>query len=89
MSHRSFASLRDAHESSSSDSKGFAKFLAGKKADWRGERKVEEPTNHQPVVELGESKEVERSGGGLWKRFVLYADGKGLGIVDDAVEVSG
>jgi hypothetical protein len=84
---RSFASLRDAQDSSSTDQKGFAKFLAAKKADWRGDRKPDEATAATPKIELGEGKEVERDGGGRWRHFVLLASGLGVGLVDDAVEV--
>jgi hypothetical protein len=86
-SHRSFASLRETQESSSSDSKGFAKFLAGKKADWRGGQKVDEVPAPQPKAELGEGKEVERNGKGIWTRFILHANGGGVAMADDAVEV--
>lgn len=85
--HQSFASLRDAQTKTPTEEKGFAKFLAAKKADWRGERKVDEPATPSAGIELGPGREVERDGGGLWSRFDLLENGEGLGLVDDAVEV--
>jgi hypothetical protein len=85
--HQSFTSLRDAQAHTPSEEKGFAKFLAAKKADWRGERKVDEAPTSQAGLELGPGKEVERNGGGRWRHFELHENGEGLGVVDDAVEV--
>ena len=85
--HQSFASLRDAQVQTPTEEKGFAKFLAAKKADWRGERKTEEAPVSQAGVELGPGTEVERNGGGGWRRSELDDNGEGLGLVDDAVEV--
>lgn len=85
--HQSFASLRDAQGQTPTEEKGFAKFLAAKKADWRGERKAEETQVSQTGVELGPGTEVERNGGGGWRRFELRDNGEGMGLVDDAVEV--
>lgn len=85
--HQSLASLRDAHDQSSSDQKGFAKFLAAKKADWRGERKIEDVPTPQAGVELGPGTEVERTGGGRWTHFEIHENGEGVGLVDDAIEV--
>jgi hypothetical protein len=86
--HQSFASLRDAQAHTPTEEKGFAKFLASKKADWRGERKAEDAPVSQAGVELGPGTEVERNGGGRWRWFEIHENGEGLGLVDDAVEVS-
>jgi hypothetical protein len=85
--HQSFASLRDAQVQTPTEEKGFAKYLAAKKADWRGERKAEDVPVSQAWVELGPGSEVERNGGGGWRRFEIHDNGEALGLVDDAVEV--
>lgn len=87
-SSRSVASLRDAQPASSSEHKSFAKFLAAKKADWRGEKADKEEPKDTSTVQLGEGREVERGGGGSWDRIMLRSNGEGLGIVKDAIDVS-
>lgn len=84
---RSFASLRDATESNPTEQQGFAKFLAAKKADWRGEKKAAEVVPEQARVQLGPGKEVVRDGAGHWRKVILHRDAMGIGLVDDAIEV--
>lgn len=85
---RSVASLRDAQPPPSSDHNSFAKFLAAKKADWRGDKIQVEGEEPVDSIRLGEGREVERNGGGSWDRIVLEANGSGVGIAGDAVDVS-
>lgn len=47
----------------------------------------EEPKD-TTTVQVGEGREVERDGGGSWDRIVLRSNGDGLGVVNDAVDVS-
>lgn len=86
---RSISSLRDTQSSSGGDHKSFAKFLAAKRADWRGNKpeETDDRVAHDPI-QLGEAREVERDGGGSWDRIVLRPNGDGVGIVNDAVDVS-
>jgi hypothetical protein len=85
---RSFASLRDAAEASSTEQQGFAKYLAAKKADWRGEKKIAEVVHEQARVQLGPGQEVQRDGARSWRKLVVQSDGSGIGLIDDAMEVS-
>jgi hypothetical protein len=77
----SFASLRDV-EPSREKERGFAKFLAGRR------NKGVEEKEKEDKVGLGEGKEVERDGGGLWSKIKLEPNGAGLGMARDAVDVS-
>ncbi|KAK8849511.1 hypothetical protein IAR55_004845 [Kwoniella newhampshirensis] len=66
--------------------KGFAKFLAVKRADWGKKAKEEEKAEDiQPGI--GGGKEVERDGYGHWKRMRLLASGEGVGWADDGVDL--
>jgi hypothetical protein len=85
---RSFASLREASENPATEQQGFAKFLAAKKADWRGDKKPNEEVAQLPRVQLGPGKEVPREGSTPWRRLILDSEGSGVGLIDDAVEVS-
>lgn len=87
-SSRSVASLRDAQSSSPAEHKSFAKFLAAKKADWRGEKPEKEGPKDANTLQVGEGREVERDGGGSWDRIVLQPNGDGVGVVNDAIDVS-
>ena len=40
------------------------------------------------MVQLGEGREVERDGGGSWDRVVMRSSGEGVGVVNDAIDVS-
>jgi hypothetical protein len=86
-SSRSVTSLRDAQSASPSERRSFAKFLAAKKADWRGETADKEQPKDTNAIQLGEGREVQRDGGGAWDRILVRPNGDGLGIVNDAIDV--
>ena len=68
--------------------KGFAKFLAARRADWGG--KVPKDSNMEgPSAGIGEGVEVERHGRGVWNWIVFIEDGNGYGVADNAMDVSG
>lgn len=85
---RSVASLRDAHATSPAEYNSFAKFLAAKKADWRGGKPEKAGPIDDNSVQLGEGREIERDGGGSWDRMLLLSNGDGVGFVEDAIDVS-
>ncbi|WVR08230.1 hypothetical protein IAU60_005277 [Kwoniella sp. DSM 27419] len=80
-------SSHDADQSHSRDKdgeKGFAKFLAARRADWVRKPK-EEGKSEAPAPGIGEGKEVERDGGGGWGRFKIAA-GEGAGWSHETVD---
>lgn len=85
---RSVASLRDPQPSPASDHSSFAKFLAAKKADWRGDKTTIQEPEEPELLRVKEGREVKRDGGHSWNRVLLSAKGRGFGIVEDAVDVS-
>jgi hypothetical protein len=62
--------------------RGFAKFLAA-----RRNKGVEEVVKEDKAG-LGEGKEVERDGGGVWMEIWIGKDGTGIGVMEQGVEVS-
>ncbi|WWD20135.1 hypothetical protein CI109_104611 [Kwoniella shandongensis] len=85
----SHSQLKEAAETSSANDrpeKGFAKYLAVKRADW-GRKGKDEDKVEEVIPGIGEGKEVERDGYGNWKRIKLCADGDGVGWADDAVDL--
>jgi hypothetical protein len=85
---RSTASTHTSHPESKAE-KGFAKFLAARRADWQGGAGQVEEREEQADVRLGigEGVEVERDGYGCWKAIVVKGK-DGLGVGDDTVDVS-
>jgi hypothetical protein len=80
---RSFASIKEPEHQY--QEKGFAKFLAAKRADWQGHK------GHKDVAEtvragVGEGWEVQRDGYGEWRRLVID-DERGAGLSPTSVDV--
>ena len=80
---RSFASIREAIAQPTPE-KGFAKFLAARRP--RGPPK--EDGGDASQIGIGEGKEVERDGYGAWTSFRMLSTGDGVGVAEDAVDVS-
>jgi len=68
--------------------KGFAKFLAARRADWGGKGQAKDDAHDGSQPAIGEAVEVERDGYGEWKSIRMMDNGEGLGVADDAVHVS-
>ncbi|WVQ79391.1 hypothetical protein IAT38_001488 [Cryptococcus sp. DSM 104549] len=83
---RKSASAHDLSERGDKHEKGFAKFLAARRADWSRKGKEDEKVE-EVVPGLGEGSEVERDGYGHWKRIVLDVTGEGVGWGDDSVDM--
>lgn len=91
---RSLASVREVaenphHDKEKDKEKGFAKFLAARRADWQsGASKGQKDMPEAPHVGLGEGVEVQRDGYGEWASIKLRDNGEGAGISRGEVAVS-
>lgn len=87
---RSVTSIRDAaaepvHPKAE---KGFAKFLAARRADWGGKSHMKGNMSGDAQLGIGEGVEVERDGYGAWKTIKLKENGDGVGLAEGCVDVS-